>query len=240
MSDILEKSLDDIIGENKSNKRGSSSRRGGLARKNPSSRVNKPGRASRPPPTRNPRSSPNSGLPREIVSMAGSRPVLRVRNIHPELNGEDLSNLFGTISPVDFVKFDNKNDSIAYVCFQRDNARSNGEAIAKYDGKKAMGQLLGVESATSLAARIGSLPVRNQPRSAPARAPKPAKPKRAKPVKKSADDLDNELEAYMNANGGATGASEPVQTQPVGEVASSENGATNNGANEGDDDMNVD
>ena len=221
---ILEKSLDDIIGEMKSARRGTSrggesfrrSSRGGRGGRGgrPSNRINKPSGPNGNGPRRD-ISRPVAQLPRDIQSLAGSRPVLRVKNIHPDLNGEDLSNLFGTISPVDFVKFDNKNDSIAYVCFQRDNARCNGEAISRYDGKKAMGEHLIVESATSLVDRIMSNPVINRDSYAPRGSSRGAstrgvsaprrggrertqKPPRAKPVKKSVDALDEELSAYMS------------------------------------------
>ncbi|KAK6205201.1 uncharacterized protein RJT21DRAFT_117675 [Scheffersomyces amazonensis] len=227
MSDILEKSLDDIIGESKPARRSGSShsyhqsRRGGsgpIHHKNLSrSRIHKPyerltSRSSIPA------ARPNSTLSKDIQALAGSRPVLRVKNIHPDLNGEDLSNLFGNVSPVDFVKFDNRNDDIAYVCFHNDNSRSNAEAIEKYNGKKAMGQILSVENASSLAERIKIVPVseRIKPRPTPAHfsrdsrgpresrdskpKPKPAgRERKPKPTKKSLDDLDEELNAYMNS-----------------------------------------
>ncbi|KAK6463811.1 hypothetical protein DFJ63DRAFT_318833 [Scheffersomyces coipomensis] len=221
MSDILEKSLDDIIGENKpSHQRrsqgGSSYRRGGpthayRSKYLSSSRTYRPydRNSSRPSSAPLPGARANSSLSKDIQGLAGNRPVLRVKNIHPDLNGEDLSNLFGNVSPVDFVKFDNRNDDIAYVCFHNDNARSNSEAIDKFNGKKAMGQTLIVENAQSLAERIKILPVNERIR--PASAPKERDTYRGtsrpisrerkvkpKPSKKSLTDLDDELNAYMN------------------------------------------
>ncbi|EGW32312.1 uncharacterized protein SPAPADRAFT_61389 [Spathaspora passalidarum NRRL Y-27907] len=209
MSDILEKSLDEIIGEKKKDprrgprpgpprrfrgghasfSRGGGAQHGKIHKQRPAGHHGHPKRLN------------YSSLPRDIASLAGSRPVLRVKNIHPDLNGEDLSQLFGNISPVDFVKFDAENDSNAYVCFHNDNAKNNAEAIEKYDGKKAMGKILIVENAVSLADRISSLPVRRQPVT-PAALKHHKKPvgkgrRRSKP---SVEDLDKELNAYMNAD----------------------------------------
>lgn len=158
--------------------------------------------------------------------------MLRLRNIHPDLNGMDLSKLLSTVAPVDFVKFDPRNETMAYVCFQQNAANNNKIAIQKFDGKKAMGNTLVVENATSLADRIA--PTQNQrPRQArefsklqpvarPAReqqrvkARTKAKVERAKkvrPVQKTAEDLDNELSAYMNAGSETAVESAPAPSQ---------------------------
>lgn len=137
-----------------------------------------------------------------------------MKNIHQELNGEDLSNLFETVAPVEFIKFDPKKDSIAYVCFQYNFASNNSEAISKFDGRKAMGKILIVENATSLAERIAIVPPdRSHPYARASRGssgpnprnsrndrnPRVRPPRRApKPQKKSAEELDNELNAYMS------------------------------------------
>ncbi|RLV94570.1 hypothetical protein JA1_001663 [Spathaspora sp. JA1] len=220
MSDILEKSLDEIIGEERK-KGGFPPRRGGF-----NNRGGRGGsRGARTPYSRGGsqqgkihKQRPNihghghvrklnySSLPRDIASLAGSRPVLRVKNIHPDLNGEDLSKLFGNISPVDFVKFDASNDSNAYVCFHNDNIKNNADAIEKYDGKKAMGKILIVENAVSLADRISSLPVRRETKITPSPFKHHKKPIGAKGGKgrgnkqPSLEDLDSELNAYMNAD----------------------------------------
>ncbi|KAK6459445.1 uncharacterized protein RJT20DRAFT_16299 [Scheffersomyces xylosifermentans] len=216
MSDLLEKSLDEIIGDTKASsghrRNNNSNRRAGGPRRNngrnaSTARINKKP-YSRERERGGARFHHSSGsLPRDIRGMAGSRPVLRVKNIHPDLNGEDLSNLFGGVSPVEFVKFDNEDDSVAYVCFEGDNTRSNALAIEKFNGKKAMGNILIVEGATSLADRISSLPSntrvsRGTPPSREIRErPAPRRKERApRPAKKSAEDLDNELSAYMNAS----------------------------------------
>ncbi|SGZ57265.1 CIC11C00000004460 [Sungouiella intermedia] len=139
----------------------------------------------------------------EIFRDANGRPLLRLKNVHGDLDGEDLNNLFLNIAPVDFVKFDPREETTAYVCFQLNNSENNARAIQKFDGKKAMGNTLIVENATSLADRIApSRPQRDTVRGgrdsrpprddsakeAPrvrARKPKARKPK---PVKKTAED----------------------------------------------------
>lgn len=137
-----------------------------------------------------------------------------MKNIHPELNGEDLSNLFSSISPVEFVKFDPKDDAVAYVCFQSNNAHNNSSAISKFDGRKAMGNHLVVENATSLADRILA-PVKQASErytkgTSPAKKPK----RKPKPQKKSIDDLDEELSAYMNKqSSGDAQEAEPASTE---------------------------
>lgn len=113
--------------------------------------------------------------------------------------------MFEAVALVDFVKFDPRNESIAYVCFQTDNSRNNGIAVSKFDGRKAMGETLVVENAVSLADRItaAARPISKGPRGVEraGKAVKSSKPKAApkpKPKKKTADDLDLELEAYMS------------------------------------------
>lgn len=80
--------------------------------------------------------------------------MLRLRNVHPDLNGMDLSELFSNVAAVDFVKFDPRDESIAYICFQLHHHENNARAINRFDGKRAMGEILIVESATPLADRI--------------------------------------------------------------------------------------
>lgn len=158
----------------------------------------------RPQDRRPPRYASSSSIPSDIAHAANGRPILRVKNIHHDLNGEDLSNLFSGVATVEFIKFDPQRDTVAYVCFETDNTENNAIAISKFDGKKAMGKLLIVENATSLADRIIAAPKEyNRAPREYIRAPRPQHPKRRparkpKPVKKSIDDLDDELSAYMN------------------------------------------
>lgn len=138
--------------------------------------------------------------------MAGSRPLLRIKNVHRELTGQDLSQLFDSVAAVEFVKFDPSNDTIAYICFENNNAKNNSIAIGKYDGKKAMGREITVETTTSLADRIVLPARRDQPVKSRVNKPAsshPAKKSQArerppKPAKKSLGDLDDELSAYMS------------------------------------------
>ncbi|OBA19839.1 hypothetical protein METBIDRAFT_44514, partial [Metschnikowia bicuspidata var. bicuspidata NRRL YB-4993] len=167
-----------------------------------------------------------TGVPAQILNSAEGRAMLRLKNIHPDLNGMDLSDLFVNIAPVDFVKFDPRDETIAYVCFQLNFAENNARAIQKFDGKKAMGNTLIVENATSLADRIAPLPAGRMPRGSrdSVRTGDDAKvkqqtEKRARPVPKTAEDLDKELIAYMN------GASENnVKLESTGAFAAQDNG----------------
>ncbi|KAI5955587.1 hypothetical protein KGF57_003720 [Candida theae] len=254
MSNILEKSLDDIIGEKKSERKFTPTSRRGRGGGPLSSRLHRshrsPPYSRRQPDVYIPRGSPateglrnssSSSVPPEVLSMANGRPTLRLKNVHPELNGDDLNKLFSTINDVDFIKFDDKNDTIAYICFQRDCERSNLEAIEKYDGKKAMGKILIVENTVSLADRISIAPrpvgrerfagrgrerlgngggvgkvggVRGG-RGGALRgriSSRGGKSRREPTPKKSAEDLDKELNEYMgntdDANGGGGGGAE--------------------------------
>ena len=153
-----------------------------------------------------------TGIPRQILESAHGRPLLRLRNVHSELNGEDLSNLFLNVAPVDFVKFDPRDEAVAYVCFQLNFADNNAKAISRFDGKKAMGNTLIVENATSLADRIApraaAEPIALSKEAPRVRARKP-KARKPRPAKKTAEDLDAELSAYMDGvtpTGGDSGA----------------------------------
>lgn len=138
-----------------------------------------------------------------------------MKNVHPDLNGEDLSNLFFSIAPVDFIKFDPRDEAVAFVCFQLNYADNNARAVQKFDGRKAMGQTLIVENAVSLADRIAPQanprrhPGRDHREEAPrpreahrqrAREKKPRQPRKPRPAAKSAEDLDAELSAYMGTD----------------------------------------
>jgi THO complex subunit 4 len=149
-------------------------------------------------------------VPREIAALAGQRPLLRIKNVHPELTGQDLSQLYDAVAPVEFVKFDPRNDTVAYVCFEENNARNNSVAIAKYDGRMAMGRKISVELTTLLADRIVAPARRGRERGERAReAPLAARGERnarserserkdsGARAPKTVDDLDDELSAYM-------------------------------------------
>lgn len=157
------------------------------------------------------------------MGSAEGRPMLRLKNIHPDLNGMDLSDLFLKIAPVDFVKFDPRDETQAYVCFQLNFLENNARAIQRFDGKKAMGNTLIVENATSLADRIApsrdvhlsreELEARESTRPREnhrKQRNKVAKERKPRPVKKSAEELDNELSAYMNG-GEAQTLEKPAQ-----------------------------
>lgn len=133
---------------------------------------------------------------------------------------QDLQELFSKIGNVEFIKFDPENRSVAYCCFESNNDKNNHESVSQFDGKKAMGKILVVEDTRELKDRIkvsqnrgyrqnnrrdrgsgigrgsryggqGQPPRRpNRPNHRNNRPPKKAK--------KSVEDLDSELNAYMN------------------------------------------
>lgn len=164
--------------------------------------------------------------------------MLRLKNIHHDLDGGDLNDLFVTIAPVDFIKFDPRESNVAYVCFQKDFAVNNARAISQFDGKKAMGNVLIVENATSLADRIAPQRVAPERRSernehprersvasdaSRQRAKKAAKPKKPRPAKKTAEELDSELTAYMDG----LASNEPAAStsaEPTGAFPAQSNG----------------
>lgn len=141
-----------------------------------------------------------NSIPKSVQRLARNNPILRVKNVHKELNGEDLSKLFEGISPVEFVKFDPANENIAFVCFRFNHSKNNSLAISKFDGRKAMGQTLVVENATSLADRIDIPPMQSRNAGVNKRQARQAKKNKGKPKAKSVDDLDQELSAYMSGN----------------------------------------
>ncbi|KAG7191643.1 uncharacterized protein KQ657_002912 [Scheffersomyces spartinae] len=234
MSELLEKSLDDIIGERPPRER----RQQNVAGRNSRRRERGGGRHEReryerdrrvpphhrdtyrPPHRASHRSSGNSGIPEEIAAMAGDRPLLRVKNIHSELNGRDLSELFGLISPVEFVKFDPQRETVAYVLFEADQKKNNSLAVEKFDGRQAMRRTLIVENTTLLAdrivaperdvntmltidasTRIGTRERNRGPRrrERPVRAKKPNPNPKVRSKPPTVDDLDEQLNAYMNS-----------------------------------------
>ncbi|EGV60339.1 hypothetical protein PSN45_001908 [Yamadazyma tenuis] len=104
------------------------------------------------------------GIIPSYITELTSNPVIRIRNIHPELTEDDLSGLLSQISPVEFVKFDADKKSVAYCGFQENWSENNAESIKKFDGRKAMGKILIVEdplkpkTVKSLQDRLGPLP----------------------------------------------------------------------------------
>lgn len=128
-----------------------------------------------------------------------------------------------SIAPVDFVKFDPRDEAVAYVCFQKAHMDNNRRAVESFDGKKAMGNTLIVENASSLADRIvtptsgrdihsrigkphgkGMGKPRERSR-VEAKKPKQRKPRAAPPT---AEDLDAQLTAYMASDGNGANEAE--------------------------------
>lgn len=152
--------------------------------------------------------------------------------------------MFLSVAPVEFVKFDPRKPSVAYICFQYDFAKNNSAAIAKYDGKKAMGKILIVENATLLADRISVAPqsrrgitkeprrdkdprreIRGREKNARARTRRAI----VKQPKASLEDLDLELDSYMNRNESAEAPAEAPAESAAPEHYSAPFAAQDNG-----------
>lgn len=136
---------------------------------------------------------------------------MRVKNIHHELTEDDLKSLFEKVADIEFVKFDPNQKSVAYVEFkgEDDNIRESiKESIKRFDGKKAMGKILIVEDTKkkTLLDRIKpkhqgrNRNDRNRQRNDHGKARTSAKPNHRKPkrIHKTAEQLDAELNDYMN------------------------------------------
>ncbi|ODV63424.1 uncharacterized protein ASCRUDRAFT_73289 [Ascoidea rubescens DSM 1968] len=213
-SSILEKTLDEIIGEKHQDRRrnkGSSHNRRGVS-KNPrgfNSRSPRPRPRSRSRPRSRPRvsASPIEEIrPSELESLSERTPYLKVKNLHYDLTQKDLTELFERIAPVKFtrIQYNTSGGStgVAYVCFT--DPSFNNLAIEKYDGKKAAGQIISVQNGVPLKDRLSS-PVPRQPASFRSRG-RPRGPRgrfnenKRRPAenRKTLEDLDDELSNYMN------------------------------------------
>lgn len=213
MSNLLEKSLDDIIRDT----RGTREARG--VSKRPAKKQARRGAAAR-------RDAPvprTARIPASVEERARGRPLLRVKNIDHRLTEDDLAQLFGRVGEVEFVEVVKdlvaaRPSGVAYVQFAQQPQRYNAEAIAQFHGKPALGRTLVVESARGLVERLGGGAGRREP---PAKKKEPrgaGKQKdKAKREHKLVEELDAELNAYLG--GGDEAAAEPA-AEPVAEPAS--------------------
>ncbi|VEU20472.1 DEKNAAC101332 [Brettanomyces naardenensis] len=187
MSSLLEKSLDDIIG--------SSSTKG--------SRVGKArGRGGRRGFGRRRRAPVPLHLDEQSERLAKGEPYLRVSNLHPELTEKDLEQLFSSIGPIKFVKLElntnGQSTGIAFVGYE--HSRDCSHAIEKFDGRRAAGQIISVENAVPLAERIFASAPRSD-RKKRERRRKDKGEKREPQHRKTAEELDAELNSYMANEG---------------------------------------
>lgn len=152
--------------------------------------------------------------------------TLRVSNIHPSLNGHDLSTLFSSISPVDYVTFDKNDETTAYIAFIEKSLSICKLAVSKFNNKKAMGLTLSVQINSDLKDRItirkdtgnpknitgntSNLASRVNPKKFQSKRERTPKPKPA--PKKNLDTLDEELNAYMNQT------SQPADTDSAQDI----------------------
>ncbi|KAH3683869.1 hypothetical protein WICPIJ_005152 [Wickerhamomyces pijperi] len=234
MSDALEKSLDEIIGESQDSKRSNRSFNRGSSRgsnrdtRGPRSyRSDRRDDRDRPPRRRSPRrngggdrdlfrdrdSSEREFRPRQtkIQRLSRGKPYLKISNLNYEITGEMLRQLLETIGPVSFLEMDfderdHRPTGIAFAGFE-DYEADNRRCIREFDGKPAVGRVIDVEeikpllvigrpsSASSGSSRgprsRGDLYIPNGPKSdRPPRGPRRGRV--------NAEDLDKELEEYMN------------------------------------------
>lgn len=187
---LLDKSLDEIIGESKSsrdqlrNGRHDNNRRGGSRRGVSKSFKSRRGghreRDSHPPPNR------------EIEELSGGRPYLRISNLNYELTEQDIHQLFSQIGDVSFcrIEIDTQGNSkgIAYVGYV--NADDNDAAIDKFDGRRAAGQVITVKD---MSRKKGPNPLLERI----SMGGKPKKLKKPVVKKKTAEELDAELDNYF-------------------------------------------
>lgn len=149
----------------------------------------------------------------------GKATEIKVTNLHPDLTAQDLGKLMETIGPVVQVdlKFNTlgKSTGVAYVEFE--SSRDAREAIRRFDGRLAAGQIINVSTTMSLLDRIGGR--QGQELRRERQAPKSKKNKPKAPPRKSLEDLDNELLQYMNgaAPVDAVGG-QPAQEQAQGQT----------------------
>ncbi|KGK37753.1 hypothetical protein JL09_g3102 [Pichia kudriavzevii] len=201
MSSLLEKSLDEIIGSSS---------------KGPTRPSHRGGRGARG----NSRSGGHRGArPFGGSGSNGKATEIKVTNLHPDLTAQDLGKLMETIGPVVQVdlKFNTlgKSTGVAYVEFE--SSRDAREAIRRFDGRLAAGQIINVSTTMSLLDRIGGR--QGQELRRERQAPKSKKNKPKAPPRKSLEDLDNELLQYMNgaAPVDAVGG-QPAQEQAQGQT----------------------
>lgn len=144
----------------------------------------------------------------------GSPNEIKIVNLHPELTTEDLTQLMETVGPTTRVeiKYNTHGKSIGVAFVEYEFGRDAMEAIKRFDGRLAAGQIISVSSTMPLIDRIGG---RAEPRPR-RRNPKPVtvegngngnakpdgNPKPKRKERKTLEDLDNELNMYMNGEAG--------------------------------------
>lgn len=209
---MLEQSLDAIIGDGKT-----SSSRG--AARGPGSRKNMRG-------PRNAGSRPPRRVTAESIPGVGRANEIKILNLHPDLTVEDLTKLMQTVGEVTRVeiKYNTHGQStgIAFVEFK--NVHEANAAISKFDGRLAAGQVITVTTTLKLADRIGSgrgnnmrnahVPSNRVRKDRGGRSGRGGRGgKKSVRPRKTLEDLDKELNAYMGV--GETGGVSEVNSQPV-------------------------
>lgn len=148
----------------------------------------------------------------KVQRLSGGKPYIKISNLSYEISTDDLKSLLETIGPVSFVDIEydqnNRSSGIAYAGYV-DYEVDNKKAVDEFDGRKAVGQVIDVEEVKPL--NILAKPrSEHRPRAdvyvpggvnknqsnrseRPLRGERPPRRGRA-----NAEDLDKELEEYMN------------------------------------------
>ncbi|ODV71024.1 Yra2p CYBJADRAFT_175540 [Cyberlindnera jadinii NRRL Y-1542] len=190
MADAFEKSLDEIIGDSRDHSRRQRSER---PRQRQDRRDRRDVDLERGPR----RGGSNSYREREykpretkLQRLSGGEPYIKISNLYYELTQQDVEELLERIGKTRFVLVefarDGRSSGVAYASYE--NPDDNITAVNKFDGKKAANQIIDVELIKPLV--IGGFNrsrERHNPRS-----------RRPRPKKATAEDLDKELEQYMD------------------------------------------
>ncbi|KAH3670256.1 hypothetical protein WICMUC_004909 [Wickerhamomyces mucosus] len=212
-SNILEKSLDEIIGESTESKRRFS--------RPSSARYSRPSRDYRPRSYDHGRRDNNKyssqrdnyrdryEAPRrtKLQRLSDGKSYIKITNLHPEITKDDLEKLLETIGPVAFVEFDlspsGRHSGIVHAGFRDESL--NIHAVEKFDGRKAANQIIDVEEIKPLT--ISSRPRHDTyaPRNSTSRSSRPIQRdnrprKHERKPRTNVDDLDRELEEYMKTS----------------------------------------
>ena len=140
---------------------------------------------------------------------------IKITNLHPNLTSNDLEKLMNTVGKVQNVelKLNTQGQSVGVAFIKFLHNHDAIKAVDKFDGRLAAGQVINVSLNTPLIDRIGINigPIKkNNNKGKNNNNNNNNKKKNEKKFKpKSIDELDNELDSYMNGNSDVQ--SEPMQ-----------------------------
>jgi THO complex subunit 4 len=142
---------------------------------------------------------------------SGKSNEIKITNLHPDLTNEDLTKLMNTIGPTKNVeiKYNTHGQSTGVAIVQYESSEDAMNAIKKFDRRLAAGQIINVSTTMPLIDRIGG------PNASSGRRQnkKLAGGKPNKRENKTLEDLDNELNMYMNGEPKSSIQQEQEQAQ---------------------------